>query len=78
MIFHNLEVLTEASALVPEFAGFKPAQYQQLELTPTENADLKLQQPHRNKRWKSERGSYENDLRYLPSVWEHMLYLRHL
>lgn len=62
MIFHNLEVSTEAPALVPEFAVFKPAQYRQLELTPTENAALKLQQPHWNKHWKSERGSYENDL----------------
>ena len=78
MIFHNLEVSTEASALVLELAGFKPAQYRQLELTPTENAALKLQQPHRNKHWKSERGSYENDLCHLTSVWEYMLYLHHL
>lgn len=78
MIFHHLEVSTEASALVPALTGFQSAPYQQLEQTPTENADLKLQQLHRSKRWKSGGGSYGNDLLYLPSVQEHMLYLRHL
>ena len=67
MIFHHLEVSTEASASVRELTGFQSALYQQLELTPTKNADLKLQQLHRSKRWKSG-CSYGNDLLYLPSV----------
>lgn len=75
IIFHNLDASIEASASVLELAGFEPAQYQQLELTPTKNAKLRLQQLHLNKCWKSENGSYEYDLHYLPAVWQHMLYL---
>lgn len=48
MIFHHLKVSAEASALVPELIGFQSVPYQQLELTPTENADLKLQELHQN------------------------------